>query len=213
MIDYTRPPKQKPGGVSLGKVTLTKAAPSVSLSKAQGARGQMRVNLNWTQRPGRGFLGKREAVDLDLGCLWETTDGDKGVVQALGNSFGDLDWPPYALLDGDDRSGANSGGENLIVNLDHLDEIRRVLVFAYIYDGAPNWAAADGVVTLHLVDGGEITVKLDDHAQDTRFCAIAMLTNQRGQLHVQREIRYLHGDQEDLDRAYGWGLRWKAARK
>jgi tellurite resistance protein TerA len=213
MIDYTRPPKQKPTGVSLGKVTLTKAAPSVSLSKAQGASGQMRINLNWNQRPGRGFFGKAEAVDLDLGCLWETTDGDKGVVQALGNSFGDLDWPPYVLLDGDDRSGANSAGENLIVNLDHLDDIKRILVFAYIYDGAPNWAAADGVVTLQTQNGREFEVRLDDHGRDTRFCAIAMLSNQRGQLNIEREIRYLKGSQRHLDEAYGWGLRWTAGSK
>jgi tellurite resistance protein TerA len=213
MVDYTRPPKQKPAGVSLGKVTLTKAAPSVSLSKAQGARGQMRINLNWTQRPGRGFFGKRQAVDLDLGCLWETADGRKGVVQALGNAFGDLRRPPYVLLDGDDRSGTNAGGENLLVDLDHLDELKRVLVFAYIYDGAPNWAAADGVVKLYAQNGNEFTVHLDDHGQDTRFCAIAMLTSRAGELHVQREVRYLRGDQEDLDRAYGWGLRWRAGSK
>jgi tellurite resistance protein TerA len=213
MIDYTRPPKQKPAGVSLGKVTLTKAAPSVSLSKAQGASGQMRINLNWNQRPGRGFFGKAEAVDLDLGCLWETTDGDKGVVQALGNSFGDLDWPPYVLLDGDDRSGANSAGENLIVNLDHLDDIKRILVFAYIYDGAPNWAAADGVVTLQTQNGREFEVRLDDHGRDMRFCAIAKLSNQRGHLNIEREIRYLKGSQRHLDEAYGWGLRWTAGSK
>ncbi|MGY1730287.1 hypothetical protein ACI798_02110 [Geodermatophilus sp. SYSU D01045] len=213
MIDYTRPPKQKPAGVSLGKVTLTKAAPSVSLSKAQGARGQWRVNLNWNQRPGRGFFDKREAVDLDLGCLWETADGDKGVVQALGNTFGDLHRPPYVLLDGDDRSGTNAGGENLIVNLDHLDEIKRILVFAYIYEGAPNWATAQGVVTLFGQNGNEFTVHLDEHARDARFCAIAMVTNERGHLRVQREIRYLQGSQSHLDQAYGWGLRWKAARK
>ncbi|MGY1684449.1 hypothetical protein ACI8AK_02550 [Geodermatophilus sp. SYSU D00867] len=213
MIDYTRPPKQKPAGVSLGKVALTKAAPSVSLSKAQGARGRMRVNLNWDQRPGRGFFGKAKAVDLDLGCLWETTDGDKGVVQALGNAFGDLDSPPYVLLDGDDRSGRNAGGENLIVNLDHLDEIRRILVFAYIYDGAPHWAAARGVVTLSAQNDSEITVDLDEHADNARFCAIAMLTNQRGELHVQREMRYLQGSQRHLDQAYGWGLRWTAGSK
>lgn len=203
-----------PGGVSLSKVTLTKAAPSISLAKGAGAGGQMRINLNWSQpQPSKGFFKRATpAVDLDLGCLWETADGAKGVVQALGNSFGNLNAPPYALLDGDDRSGQAVGGENLVVNLDHLDRIRRILVFAYIYEGAPNWASADGVVTLFPVGAAPIEVRLDE-VDDKRFCAIAMLTNEGGALRVQREVRYVAGWQQHLDAAYGWGMNWSPASK
>src|SRR5664279_5526979 len=77
------------GGVSLSKVTLTKAAPSVSLSKG-GARGHLRVNLNWTAKPaggGGGFFKRLMSaggggIDLDLAALYELSDGSKGVVQA-----------------------------------------------------------------------------------------------------------------------------------
>ncbi|WP_448638866.1 TerD family protein [Geodermatophilus sp. URMC 63] len=219
MVDYTRRPSTPPAapGVSLSKVTLTKGAPSVSLTKGRGAGGQMRVNLNWESgRRGlfsKGPFAKGAAVDLDLGCLWETSDGRKGVVQALGNAFGSLDRPPYVLLDGDDRSGTRSGGENLVVNLDHLDAIRRILVFAYIYEGAPDWAAANGVVTLYPQGAAPIEVRLDEHAEGARSCAIALLTNSGGALTVQREIRYLRGVQRDLDGAYGWGLDWTSGRK
>jgi tellurite resistance protein TerA len=214
MVDYTRPSSPPPsgGGVSMSKVTLTKSAPSVSLTKGRGAGGQMRVNLNW-ESGRRGLFSKGSAVDLDLGCLWETADGSKGVVQALGNAFGALDRPPYVLLDGDDRSGATSGGENLLVNLDHLDRIRRVLVFAYIYEGAPNWAAADAVVTLFPQGAAPIEVRLDEHSSDARSCAIALLTNSGGALTIQREVRYLPGVQRDLDAAYGWGMNWTSGRK
>ena len=61
-----------------------------------------------------------------MGCLWELAGGSKGVVQALGNAFGSLQTPPYGLLDGDGRSGAATGGENLLVNLDRLQQIRRI---------------------------------------------------------------------------------------
>src|SRR5262249_697555 len=80
-------------GVSLSKVTLTKNSPTVSLSKQQGgsAGGELRVNLNWNTRPaGGGGLFRRQgsgSIDLDLACLYELSDGRKGVVQALGNSF------------------------------------------------------------------------------------------------------------------------------
>src|SRR4051794_6242396 len=54
------------------KVVLTKAAPTISLTKHAGSTGQMRVNLNWTARPegaaGGGGFFKRTApgIDLDL---------------------------------------------------------------------------------------------------------------------------------------------------
>lgn len=230
-IDYSKRPSSQPatngsntgstsgGGVNLSKVTLTKSAPSISLTKGGGASGQMRVNLNWTQggAPAQGFfkraLAAGSSVDLDLGCLWETRDGDKGVIQALGNQFGSLHSLPYVLLDGDDRSGANTGGENLIVNLDHLDQMRRVLIFAYIYEGSPNWAAADGVVTLYPQGSAPVEVRLDEASNSKRFCAIAMLTNEGGSLKINREVNYIAGNQSDLDRAYGWGMNWTAGSK
>ena len=168
-IDYTkRPqpeePKPAAGGVSLSKVTLTKAAPAVSLTKQGSTGGVLRVNLNWNARPagqpagGGGFLKRLTqaaagggAIDLDLGCLYEYADGSKGVVQALGNAFRDqhsYGGDPICWLDGDDRSGTNSGGENLFVDLARAGSVRRILVFAFIYQGVPNWAAADAVVTL-----------------------------------------------------------------
>lgn len=207
------------GGVNLSKVSLTKGSPTVSLTKGGGANGQMRFNLNWTQggKPSGGLFKRAmsgsSAVDLDLGCLWETTDGNKGVVQALGNSFGAIDRPPYVFLDGDDRSGTATGGENLLINLDQLDRIRRILVFAYIYEGAPNWAAANGVATMHPVGGAPIEIVLDEAANDKRFCAIALLTNAGGSLRIDRQVQYIAGTQRHVDEAFGWGMDWTPARK
>lgn len=226
-IDYTKRPKPTTpdgstptGGVNMNKITLTKSAPTISLAKGAGAGGQMRINLNWTQQvsqPTGGFLkralGGGSAVDLDIGALWEARDGSKGVVQALGNSFGSLHSEPYILLDGDDRSGQNTGGENLLINLDHLSDLKRVLVFAYIYEGSPNWAAADGVVTLFPNGAGPIEVRLDEAANNKRFCAIALLTNEGGSLKINREVQYVSGNQADLDHAYGWGMNWTGAKK
>ena len=225
MVDYTKRPASTPapaGGspVSLSKVTLTKAAPSVSLSKSGGASGRMRVDLAWNARPeaasggGGGFLkklmGASGGIDLDLGCLYELQDGKKGVVQALGNAFGALDRPPYVLLDGDDRTGG--GGETMTINLDRLGEIKRLLVFAFIYEGVPAWDKADGVVTLRPVGGPEIRVELDE-SSGSRMCAIALLENAGGQLRVNREVRYINGAQDALDRAYSWGMDWSPGRK
>ncbi|MFP3428111.1 tellurium resistance protein TerA, partial [Pseudoalteromonas sp. SIMBA_162] len=60
--------------------------------------------------------GGNSAIDLDLGCMYKLKNGKGGVVQALGNAFGNLEREPYIHLDGDDRSGQSSGGENLYLN-------------------------------------------------------------------------------------------------
>lgn len=227
-IDYTKRPSGSgsTGGepVNLGKVTLTKAAPSVSLTKGGGASGELRVNLNWNARPPQqasgGFFkrlaagAQSSAIDLDLGCLYELTDGSKGVVQALGKAFTSRNTgSPIISLDGDDRSGTNTGGENLRIDLNRLAELRRVIVFAFIYDGVPNWAAADGVVTLFPASGAPVEVRLDESDPKAPMCAIALLTNTGNDLTVNREVRYLHGGQQVLDQAYGWGMQWAAGRK
>jgi tellurite resistance protein TerA len=219
-IDYTKRPAPAAGTpVSLSKVTLTKAAPAVSLTKQGSATGMLRVNLNWNARPaGGGGLFKKAPppLDLDLGCLYEFTDGSKGVVQALGDSFSASPagvQQPVIRLDGDDRSGTNTEGENLFVDLAHLAKIKRVLVFALIYEGAANWAAADGVVTLFPASGPQVEVRLDDPRDGARICGIAMLENVDGNLSVRREVNYVQGAQRALDEAYSWGMRWTAGRK
>jgi tellurite resistance protein TerA len=220
-IDYTkrRPPAAPSTGVSLSKVTLTKNAPTVSLGKQQGgtATGELRVNLSWTSRPSSGGLFRRQAaadIDLDLGCLYEFDNGRKGVVQALGNSFiSRNDGTPIISLDGDDRTGQRAGGENLRIDLSRLREVRRILVFTYIYEGTPNWAGANAVVTLHTQGGAPIEIHLDEADQGARTCAIALLESTGTDLSVRREVRYVHGTQSALDAAYGWGMSWKKGRK
>jgi tellurite resistance protein TerA len=231
-IDYTKRPAtpatppgaaQPAGGapVSLSKVTLTKSAPTVSLTKQGSSSGMLRVNLNWNARPagsGGGGLFKRSAptLDLDLGCLYEFTDGTKGVVQALGNAFAASPKgvsEPVIRLDGDDRSGTKSDGENLFINLSYANQIKRVLVFALIYQGAANWAAADGVVTLFPANGPQVEVRLDETRDGARICGIALLESRNGELSVRREVNYIEGSQSALDRAYGWGMNWAPGRK
>ncbi len=226
-IDYTKRPaptraSERPGApVSVSKVTLTKAAPAVSLTKQGSATGLLRVNLNWNARPagpGGGLFSRiaPASIDLDLGCLFEFTDGTRGVVQALGNAFTARPAgvrEPVIWLDGDDRSGSSAAGENLFVNLAYANEIRRILAFALIYEGVANWAGADGVVTLHPAIGPQVEVRLDETRNGARICAIAMLESRNGDLSVRREVNYIDGSQSHLDRHYGWGMNWTPGRK
>ncbi|MFG2331620.1 TerD family protein [Streptomyces sp. NPDC048604] len=219
-------PPSPPEPVRLTKVTLTKEAPSVSLAKQGATSGAMRVNLNWEVR--RQFSGwgaklgravaQHSELDLDLCALYELSDGRKGVVQALGNAFGALHQPPFIHLDGDDRTGAVASGENLTINLDHRDKLRRVLVFVTIYEGARSFADLHATVTLQPQHGAPIDFSLDECTVPSTVCALALLTNNGGDLVVQREARYLVpargvSPQRTVDQAYGWGMNWTPGRK
>ncbi len=220
------PPAAPPAPVRLSKVTLTKEAPSVSLTKQGGTSGALRVNLNWEVRKqfsgwgskrGRAIAHHRD-LDLDLCALFELADGRKGVVQALGNAFGALDRPPYIHLDGDDRTGAVATGENLTVNLDHRQDFRRILVFVTIYEGARSFADLHATVTLQPQHGAPVDFSLDECTVPSTVCALALITNTGGDLVVQREARYLIPDrgvspQRTVDRVYGWGMNWTPGRK
>ena len=203
------PPAAAPPRVSLDKVTLEKSGQTVSLEKRGASFGEIVVNLNWSRARG-WFSGG--AVDLDLGCLFELADGRKGVVQALGNVFGDFEGPPWIELSGDDRTGDVSDGETLRMNGAHWAQIRRVCIFANIYDGAPNWQKTDGVVLVTMPDQPPIEVRMTEGRNDKRLCGIVMLENEGGRLKATRLVEYVR-DQEELDRLHGWGLRWVAGRK
>lgn len=220
------PPAPQTAPVSLSKVTLTKAAPSVSLTKQGGTSGAMRVNLNWQVRKQfsgwASKLGRPVAMhndlDLDLCALYELTDGSKGVIQSLGNAYGALHQPPYIHLDGDDRTGAVASGENLTVNLDRQRDFRRILVFVTIYQGARSFADLHATVTLTPQHGAPIDFSLDECTVPSTVCALALITNTGNDLIVQREARYLVPErgvspQRTVDYAYGWGMNWTPGRK
>ncbi|MDV9177935.1 TerD family protein [Streptomyces sp. W16] len=220
------PPMPPTAPVRLSKVTLTKAAPSVSLTKQGGTSGAMRVNLNWEVRKQFSGWGSKRGravamhadLDLDLCALFELADGRKGVVQALGNAYGSLQQPPYIHLDGDDRTGASASGENLTVNLDHIKDFRRILVFVTIYEGARSFADLHATVTLQPQHGAAIDFSLDECTVPSTVCALALITNTGADLVVQREARYLVPDrgvspQRTVDRIYGWGMNWTPGRK
>lgn len=214
-----RPAAPPPPPAPPRKVELKKGQ-KVSLVKGGGALGEISINLNWNQHPKNkksgGFLsslfGGSDGIDLDLGCLYELSDGDIGCVQALGNDFGSLSYRPWIALDGDDRTGASAGGETLRVNGSKVREIRRILVYTFIYEGVANWQEADGVVTVRCPGSPDIVVRMDEYGSSQGMCAIAMLESHDGTMSVEKLVRFFRGH-ESLDRAYHWGLRWEAGSK
>ncbi len=206
------PPVQAaPSPVNLSKVSLEKPGQSVSLEKRGNSFGEILINLNWS-RGRKGFFGGGSAIDLDLGCLLEMNDGRKSVVQALGRMFGSYHDVPYIALSGDDRTGDASAGETMKINGAHWSDIRRIAIFANIYSGVPNWAQTDGVVTVTMPDQPPIEVRMTDGRDNMRLCGVVMLENVGGSLKATRIVDYFR-DQQQLDVAFNWGLRWSAGSK
>ncbi|MDT0377328.1 Tellurium resistance [Streptomyces sp. DSM 42041] len=219
------------GGPSTYAVELTRRHPVVSLTKQGADSGSLQVNLSWQMHTSdftrRSSLSSSlrhplrslkpevvqahtrgvDKVDLDLACMYELADGNRGVVQPLGSLFGDFQAAPFVKLTGDDRFGAPSG-ETIYVNLDHKDEIKRLLFFVYIYDNTPAFDRAKGLLTVILSNGARIEVGLEERAPQARSCAVVLMQHEKGELVVRREVRYVYGFQSELDRLYGWGLHW-----
>jgi tellurite resistance protein TerA len=211
-------------------VKLEKSGDShkVNLSKGTSAKSvSVHVNLTWksaaqpapTPKKGGifgGMFGGRTPTpapvkqeDLDLGCMWLDNNGGKNVVQALGPAFGSKDVAPYIYLDGDDRSGNSAGGENLYIT--RPDAVRRVLIFAYIYEGSA-FANVDAKVTLKVSNGETIEIDLDAPSRDRSFCAAALIEIANGEITVRKENKYF-ANHEGCDAAYGFNFNWTRATK
>lgn len=207
-------PAPAPSTINLSKISLDKKTSSISLEKADGNFGEIKINLNWNRGSKGGFLNMRKSnsIDLDVGCLFEMKDGYRGAVQALGDSFGSYRDDPFIQLMGDDRTGSSQDGEWLRINGSHWRDIKRILVFAFIYEGAPNWHATDGIVTIYVPGQPEIEVRMSEEGGQQSMCAVALIENVSNSVRVSREVRFFNGH-EKMDKAYGWGMNWVAGEK
>ena len=204
--------------MNLGKVTLAKTGDSrmVDLRKRDGGFQPLHVNLNWSgtnRQRKRGFLsmgGSAQAPDLDLGCMFELLDGRKSVIQPLGGFFGNAHDAPWILLDKDDRTGAATDGENLTVY--RPDQLRRLLIFTLIYEGATDFRSVGGILTIRDGEGNETVVQLDNPDANRTFCAVCTFTNTGDSLQITKEERYFR-DHEEADHFFQFGFRWKAGSK
>ena len=191
----------------------------VSLEKKNSAGlGEILVNLNWNARPAKqglfgGFLGGGSGIDLDLGCLYELKNGRKGAVQALGKAFGSLNQPPYIALDGDDRTGAAAAGENLRINGNQISQIKRILVYTFIYEGIANWQQANAVVTIRYPGAEDMIVRMDSFNSSNTMCGLVLFENQNDQTFSALKVVQFYRGHQDLDRAFNWGMQWTVGRK
>lgn len=179
------------------------------------------ISAAWDNRhvPDRSFFGKllkrvhAANVDLDLGCLFELHDGQKGALQAFGNLHGSLDLPPFMALSDDERTGDRAGNdETLTVSGINWPKIKRVLLYTYIYSGAEEFYDVKPQIQIHIPNQTPMLVTLGAKHLDCDICAIASLENVRNGIRLTNHTEYFHGHAE-MDRAFGFGIEWDDGQK
>jgi tellurite resistance protein TerA len=212
---------QLPGAEHLSlseKVTLAHSGDSYQLTWTEPP-SDLCLHLKW--QPSGRTQSRRlvdrllnnpdQTADLDLGCFYQRTDGEHGVIQALGGAFGAFDTLPYIVHLGDDRTG-HAEGETIRINGRYLAQFTRLLVYAYIYQGVANWSQANSEVILQQVGGMELVLKLDESRPACAFCAVAEIQVQANSLQITRDVRFF-ATLHELSAAYGWDLEWLPGQK
>ena len=197
--------------------------PGSSIAVSPGPEGfeSMLIGVAWdnVKVEKAGFFGKllgkatNQGVDLDIGCLYEMEDGTRGAIQAFGEKFGSYDSLPFMQLSGDERTGNAEGhDEHIMVNGAHWKDIKRVLVYIYIYEGAPRWSEINPQIILDVPGEDDLIVTLGAHDDALALCAVGGLENVRGGIKLTNYTEYFPGHYE-MDRAFGFGLEWGDGQK
>lgn len=178
--------------------------------------GKMRIGAAWdmAQVPDTSFLGKMVKrvktvnVDLDLGCLYELQDGERGAIQALGDLYGSLDQPPFIKLSGDEREGDEEGDdEYILINGAEWSKIKRIVFYIYIYDGMPHWGSIKPQIHINVPGEDSFAVVPTEADSDLAVCAVGGIENVRGGIRMTNYTEFFPGHAE-MDRAFGFGLQW-----
>jgi tellurite resistance protein TerA len=211
---------QDPDAASVDCDFLDEGGQSLSINPPKDGFADMQVGLAWDQiiveKPRLFGLTKTkhvQDVDLDLGCLYELADGTRGALQPFGENFGALDTPPFIRLSGDERKGDEEGDdEHMLISGTNWNNIKRVLMYVYIYEGAPNWGTLKPQIHVRIPGENPMVVTLHTYRSELSICALAGIENVRGGLRLTNYTEYYPGHAE-MDRAFGFGLDWEEGRK
>lgn len=197
----------------------------IDLTKRTGSNlnGEITINLDWSDGKSGIFGMFKNAIDLDLGCFYEMRDGSKMLIDGVQFSHGRggnrdqqtrqgcYTKAPYIWHYGDVRSGGS--GETISVNPVGVNEIKRIIVYTFIYDGVARWAETDAVVKVTVPGVETVEVKMGQQNSDKKFCAIAQLDfNGDNSITVKKLVTF-HNTHTDCDRAYGWGFNYTVGSK
>lgn len=198
----------------------------INLEKSSGhpLTGEIVINLDWNKG---GFFKSLfgGAVDLDLGCFYELCDGKKRLIDGLQFSHGRggnrhqvtnqgcYDQAPYIWHQGDDRGGGSSSGEVILVNPNGASQIKRIIIYTFIYAGVAKWSETNAVVKVKVPGSEEVVVEMGRQVSDKKFCAIAQLDFCADDSILVKKLVTFHTGHRNCDKQYGWGFNYTPGSK
>jgi len=220
--------------INLNKITLEKQGDShkIDLTKRdRNSSKEININLNWSQESPKAkgllsglFKGSKKEIDLDLGCFYLLSDGQKTVIDGLQFSQGKggakdvltkqgrYTGIPWIWHTGDDRSGAGTG-ENIMVNPMGLSDLKRIVVYCFIYEGVAKWTETNAVVTIKVPENPDVVVEMGKQQNNQKFCAIAeILFDSNNSITIKKLVTF-HNGHAECDKAYNWGMKWGTGSK
>ncbi|UKB82634.1 TerD family protein [Chryseobacterium sp. MEBOG06] len=217
--------------INLQKITLEKKGDthSIDLTKTGISQKEIVINLNWSQpQQKKGFfsslLGGNNSIDLDLGCFYELQNGKKDCIDGLqfanGNGGsrekltrqGRYNDTPFIWHTGDDR-GSNAGsGENILVNPNGINSLKRIVIYCFIYDGVARWNETNGIINIKASGNPDIEVEMGKQNDSRKFCAIAEILFFPNSMQVKKLVTF-HNSHADCDKMYHWGMKWAPGSK
>ena len=213
--------------VSLNKITLEKKGDSHKIDLSKSTDQQITINLNWTQQKPSGFFSSLFGSDKEIDQIFGVTGSYKTeqlhlltvcnfpkVVAGQENANTPRMLQPSTLVwhCGDDRNGSSAEGENILVNPKGIRDLRRLVIYCFIYEGAAKWAESDAVVTVKVPNQPEIVVEMGKQTDPRTFCAIATIDFEDTQMSVRKDINFFNGH-ADCSQYYGWGFNFSAGSK
>jgi tellurite resistance protein TerA len=187
----------------------------------EGGYGEIRIAAAWDdiRKEGKGLIGGLvsklavKRIDLDLGCLYELQNGERGAIQAFGGMHGTYAGPPYITLTGDKKKGNSfEEGEFILINGEKWNEIKRVLVYVYIYGSTVEWDLIKPQIGIRIPGGEQLLALPALHNSSLPVTAIVGLENVRNGVKITNYTEYFPGHAE-MDRAFGFGIQWAEGRK
>lgn len=197
------------------------------------SKDEIVINLNWSQdnkEKEKGFFKRffnnsSSDIDLDLGCFYELKDGQKSVIDGLqfsngrGGSKSKLSnqgrytGKPWIWHSGDDRAGSVSDGESIYLNPLGFADIKRIMIYCFIYEGVSNWTQTNAVVTIKTPGNSAIVVKMGHQTSAEKFCVLANLEfSGKDEVTIEKIVSF-HMSHRKCDEAYNWGLTWTSGSK
>ena len=207
-------------------MTLANSGDSLAITLPDNINGEIKIRLTWTKDTNAGFMQRilgGDCVDLDLGCYYELSNGNRTLIDCLQfvadapasrseqSKQGCYDLEPYIWHTGDNRGRDKDHAEVLLVNPAGLGCIENITVYAYIFDGPASWDAFGAKVSLIIPGCEEVEVRLEGDGTKNRFCAAMRIDVSADRKSVTAtKLGTLHLGHSDCDEAYGWGLRYRS---